>query len=50
MTSPMVRLGARWGAAALVLAFLAPVRPAAEPSAFRQRVSVHEFSQRIIRR
>ena len=29
MTSPMVRLGARWGAAALALALLAPVPPAA---------------------
>lgn len=29
MTSPMVRLGARWGAAALALALLVPVRPAA---------------------
>ena len=29
MTSPMVRLGARWGAAALALALLTPIRPAA---------------------
>ena len=29
MTSPMVRLGARWGAAALTLALLVPARPAA---------------------